>query len=169
MPQSGSNDEHVIFHPARWAPGFARVKLQMGVMNRFLLGMVCAGVAVAAVAADLKSPDSVKSGLRQLAGEYRDMSRKVTAERYDRIPHDNQEFHEESESLRAAIANEPADFKTKVESALADALTASAHLADVSATHDPKQVHSALDNLATSLQSLNALFPQSVRAEIPAG
>ena len=145
----------------------------MGVMNRALPGIVCAGMAMAAaggaLAADLTSPDSVKTGLRQLVSEYGDMGRKVAKERYDRLPHDNQEFHEESQSLRAAIASEPADFRTKVEAALADALTASARLAEVSATHDPKQVQSALDNLATSLRSLNALFPESVRAEIPGG
>lgn len=149
------------------------MKSQMGVMNRALLGIVCAGMTLAAaggaLAADLKSPDSVKAGLRQLVSEYGDMGRKVAKERYDRLPHDNEEFHEESQSLRAAIANEPADFRTKVEAALTDALTASAHLAEVSASHDPKQVHSALDNLALTLRSLNALFPESVRAEIPAG
>lgn len=140
-------------------------------MNRFLLGILWIGTTVvtagAALADDLKALDSARTGLRKLVGEYRDMSRKVKAERYDRLPHDNQEFQEESESLRAAISKEPADFKAKVESALATALTASAHLADVSATRDQKQMRSALDDLAISLRSLNALFPESVRAEVP--
>ena len=141
----------------------------MGVVNRFVLGVVWVGMTVAiagvAFAGDLKSPDSIRAAWRKLVAEYADMGRKVVAERYDRLPHDDQEFQEESAALRVAIANEPADFRTSVESGIARALTASTHLAEVSATHDQKQVQSALDDLANSLQSLNALFPPSVRLE----
>ena len=141
----------------------------MGAMIRFLRGIVWVGIAVGAaastLASDLKSPDSVKTGLHKLAAEYGDMGRKLAAERYDRLPHESQEFQEGSEALRAAIANEPADFRVKVESALEKTLTASTHVADVSATHDKKQVESALESLATLLRSLNALFPDSLRVE----
>ena len=138
--------------------------------NHFLrLIMLGASLALAAVAptfaADLKSPDSVKMGLRILAGVYGDMDRKLAADQYDRLPHENQEFQEGSGALRDAVANESADFKAKVESTLRSALAASTHVADVSATHDKKQVKSALDNLATSLRALNALFPDGLRAE----
>ena len=138
-------------------------------MNRFLCVMILAGVAVAAAAetfaADLRSPDRVKVALSKLAREYSDMQRKLAADRYDRLPHENQEFQEESGALREAIANEPADFKTTVQSVLERTLTASNRVADVSATHDKKQVESALESLATSLRSLNALFPESLRVE----
>ena len=140
----------------------------MGARFPFLRGIVCVGLTVGAAstfASDLKSPDSVKMGLHKLAAEYGDMGRKLAAERYDRLPHENQEFQEDSEALRAAIANEPADFRAKVESALERTLTASAHVADVSATHDKKQVESALESVATLLRSLNALFPESLRVE----
>lgn len=141
----------------------------MGPVNRFLRGIICVGMMLGAVsgayAADLKSPDAVKMGLRKLAAEYGDMERKLAAERYDRLPHESQEFQEESGVLREAIANEPADFKAKVESTLESTLTASAHVADVSATHDKKQVQPALESLAAMLRSLNALFPESLRAE----
>ena len=135
----------------------------------FLRGIVWVGLTVGAAAStfasDLKSPDSVKMGLHKLAAEYGDMGRKLAAERYDRLPHENQEFQEGSEALRTAIANEPADFKAKVESALERTLTASAHVADVSATHDKRQVESALQSVAALLRSLNALFPESLRVE----
>jgi hypothetical protein len=123
------------------------------------------GASASTFASDLKSPDSVKTGLHKLAAEYGDMSRKLAAERYDRLPHENQELQEDSESLRAAIASEPPDFRARVESALQRALTASAHVADVSTTHDKQQVESALDSLATLLRSLNALFPENLRVE----
>jgi hypothetical protein len=138
-------------------------------MNRFLCVMILAGVAVGVAAgtfaADLKSPDLVKAALSKLAREYSDMQRKLAADRYDRLPHENQEFQEESGALREAIANEPADFKTTVQSVLERTLTASTQVADVSATHDKKQVESALESLVTSLRSLNALFPESLRVE----
>ena len=138
-------------------------------MNRFLCVMILAGVAVGVAAgtfaADLKSPDGVKVALGKLAREYSDMQRKLAADRYDRLPHENQEFQEESGALRDAIANEPADFKATVQSVLERALTASTRVADVSATHNKKQVESALESLATSLRSLNALFPESLRVE----
>ena len=141
----------------------------MSVTYRVLRGILWIGMTVGAAAgtfaSDLKSPDGVKTGLHELAKEYSDMGRKVASERYDRLPKDNREFHEESATLRDAIANEPADFKSRVAAALESALTASGHLADVSATHDKKQVESALESLATSLTSLNALFPESVRSE----
>lgn len=141
----------------------------MGPVNRFLRGIICAGLAVGAatgsLAADLKSPDAIKMGLRKLAAEYGDMERKLAAERYDRLPHESQEFQEESGVLREAIANEPADFKAKVESTLESTLTASARVSEVSATHDKKQVESALESLAALLRSLNTLFPESLRVE----
>ena len=138
-------------------------------MSRFLREIVWFSLAAVFVtvasAGDLKSPDSVKAGLHKLAAEYGDMDRKLSAERYDRLPHENQEFQEESGLLRAAIASEPADFRANVESALEKTLTAAAHVADVSATHDKQQVGAALESLATLLRSLNALFPESVRVE----
>lgn len=123
------------------------------------------GIATTTFAGDLKSPDAVKAGLYKLAAEYGDMDRKLAAERYDRLPHENEEFQEESQALRTAVANEPAEFKAKVESALQSTLTAATHVADVSATHDKGQVSTALENLSTLLKSLNALFPDNLRTE----
>lgn len=137
--------------------------------NRFFHGFLWIGLAMGAAtgsfADELKSPDAVKMGLHKLASEYGDMDRKLAAQRYDRLPHENEEFQEESATLRDAIADEPAEFKAKVESALQGALAAATHVADVSATHDKKQVTVALENLATLLKSLNALFPETLRSE----
>jgi hypothetical protein len=141
-----------MVHPRQFLQVFFWISLTMG-------------AAAAALAGDLKSPDTVKTGLYKLAAEYDDMDRKLAAERYDRLPHENQEFQEESQLLRTAVANEPAEFKGRVESALQSALTAATHVADVSATHDKGQVTAALENLSTLLQSLNALFPENLRTE----
>ena len=121
--------------------------------------------ASAAFAADLQSPDSVKMGLHILAGVYGDMDRKLAAEQYDRLPHENQEFQEGSGALRDAVAHEPASFKGKVEATLKDTLAAAQKVADTSKTHDKARVSAALGALATSMKTLNALFPAPLRAE----
>ena len=134
-------------------------------LKNLLLVALTMGIATPTFAGDLKSPDAVKAGLYKLAAEYGDMDRKLVAERYDRLPHENDEFQEESQALRTAVANEPAEFKAKVESTLQSALTAATHVAQVSATHDKGQVSAALENLSTQLKSLNALFPENLRTE----
>ena len=121
--------------------------------------------AATAAAAEPKSPAAVNMGLKILAGVYGDMDRKLTAGQYDRLPHENQEFQEGSGALKDAIANEPADFKTKVEATLKTTLSAATHVADASASHDQSKVKAALDVLATALRNLNALFPENLRAE----
>jgi len=120
-------------------------------------------VGVTASAADLKSPELVKTSLRIFAGVYADMSRKLAAQQYDRLPHENQEFQEGAQAMRDAIAGEPAAFKAKVEPVLATTLAASAHVADVSKSHDAGQVTAALGALADRMKELNALFPEGLR------
>ncbi|MBV8577191.1 MAG: FIVAR domain-containing protein [Acetobacteraceae bacterium] len=120
---------------------------------------------VAASSADLKSPDMVKMGLRILAGVYGDMDRKLAANQYDRLPHENEEFQEGSGALRDAVANEPSAFKTKSKAALDEALANANRVAEASKSHDKAQVQAALHALAQSLTKLNALFPESLRAE----
>src|SRR5215469_13402885 len=92
---------------------------------RFVIASLLASFAtVTAMAADLQSPEMVKTGLHILAGVYGDMDRKLAAGMYDRLPHENQEFQEGSGALRDAVAHEPAAFKDKVEAALQDSLAA---------------------------------------------
>ena len=117
------------------------------------------------LAAEPQSPDMVKTGLHILAGIYGDMDRKLTAEQYDRLPHENQEFQEGSGALRDAVAHDPAAFKDKVEAALKDCLAAAQKVADESKSHDKSKVSAALASLATSMKALNALFPAALRSE----
>ena len=139
-------------------------------MFRTLASLVITGlsaslVAAAALAADLQSPDMVKMGLHILAGVYGDMDRKLAAGQYERLPHENQEFQEGSGALRDAVAHEPAPFKQNVAATLKDTLAAAQKVADTSKTHDKAQVSAALAALASSMKTLNALFPAPLRAE----
>ena len=130
-----------------------------------LAGAISLASTLSASSAELKSPDMVKMGLRILAGVYGDMDRKLAADQYDRLPHENQEFQEGSGALRDAVAHEPREFKGHVKSALDKTLADANQVAQASKSHDKAQVQAALHSLAESLTALNALFPEALRAE----
>jgi hypothetical protein len=123
------------------------------------------GSVPVARAMEPKSAEQVLTALRILASVYADMDAKLKNQQFDRLPHENQEFQDGSGAMRDAIANEPADFKAKVQSSLDQTLAAAQHVADVSKSHDAAQVKSAIDALAASMRTLNGMFPEPVRAE----
>src|SRR6185437_6707756 len=133
--------------------------LRLATLLRPLASALVLCLSLPTFAAEPQSPDMVKNGLHILAGIYGDMDRKLAAGQYDRLPHENQEFQEGSGALRDAVAKEPTAFKSKVEATLADTLAAAQKVADTSKSHDKTQVSAALAALATSMKTLNALFP----------
>jgi len=116
-------------------------------------------------ATELKAPEQVHMALRILASVYADMEAKVKNQQFDRLPHENQEFQDGSGAMRDAIADEPADFKARVQASLEKTLAAAQHVADSSKSHDAMQVKSAIDALAASMRTLNGMFPEPLRAE----
>ena len=116
-------------------------------------------------ATELKAPEQIHMALRILASVYADMGAKLKSQQFDRLPHENQEFQDGSGAMRDAIADEPADFRAKVQASLEKALTAAQHVADARKSHDAMQVTSAIDALATSMRTLNDMFPEALRAE----
>ena len=130
-----------------------------------LLGSLALAAAQSAGGAEPQAPDQVHTALRILASVYADMESKLPSHQFDRLPHENMEFHEASGAMRDAMTNEPADYKAKVLAALETAVTASQNVADTSKTHDATKVQESLDALATSMRTLNSLFPKALRAE----
>jgi hypothetical protein len=130
-----------------------------------LVGGLALAAAQGAAGAEPQSPDQVHTALRILASVYADMESKLPSQQYDRIPHENMEFHEASGAMRDAMTNEPTDYKAKVLAALDAAVNASQNVADTSKTHDAAKVRTALDALVASMRSLNGLFPEALRAE----
>jgi hypothetical protein len=124
-------------------------------------GTMLAGMAVHA--ADLKAPDQVKNALRILAYVQADMSSKLPTKRYDRLPHENEEFQEAAVPMRESVANEPAAFKAKLEAQLSKALAAANNVAEVSKTNDEARITAAVSAVADALKPLNELFPESLR------
>lgn len=116
-----------------------------------------------AAAAELKSPDQVKNGLRILAYVQADMSSKLPTKSYNRLPHENEEFQEAAVPMREAVAAEPAALKARVDTLLTKAQAAANHVAEVSKTNDEAQIKAAVQAVAEALQPLYALFPEALR------
>jgi hypothetical protein len=123
------------------------------------------GGAHVARAAEPKSPEQVHTALRILASVYADMDAKLKNQQFDRLPHENQEFQDGSGAMRDAVADESAHFKAKILATLQTTLAAAQRVADSSKGHDAAQVKAAIDALAASMRTLNALFPEALRAE----
>jgi azurin len=130
-----------------------------------LVGSLALAAARGAAGAEPQSPEQVHTALRILASVYADMESKLPSQQFDRIPHENMEFHEASGAMRDAMEKEPADYKAKVLAALDKAVNDSQNVADTSKTHDAAKVRAALDVLIVSMRSLNGLFPETLRAE----
>lgn len=136
------------------------IKLFVGLMAS--LGIASLNITPL-MAADLKSPDAVKTGLRLFLQVEDDMNRKISGKNYDRLPHENQEFQEAVGVVRQGIAQEPADFKSKVEPLLQKVSDASANVAKLSGTHDDTQLNTALKQVTEAATAVIVMFPESVR------
>jgi len=116
--------------------------------------------------AQLKSPDDVKRGLLLLVQVSNDFKRQIGAKRFERVPHENMEYMEASEALRAAVKDEPADFKAKVETRLKAAVAAYQKVSDMSATTpDVDKLMAEHAKAVTAMNSLFDLFPADLRPD----
>src|SRR5438094_10394686 len=94
------------------------------------IGLALAGPIFAA---QLKSPDDVKTALKLLVQVSNDFKRQINNKNFARVPHEFMEYTEAADALRGAIKNEPADFKNKVETRLKAAVAAYQKVSDMSA------------------------------------
>jgi hypothetical protein len=136
----------------------------------FVTGSVIALSAVLAMAlstlasaAALKSPEQVRNALRMLAYVQGDMKSKLENKTYSRLPHENQEFQEAAEPMRASVANESVAFRKKVEKQLVIATRAAKQVAELSSTNDDAKIAAAVAAVDAALQPLNKLFPAELR------
>src|SRR5438105_8167949 len=83
--------------------------------------------------AQLKSPDNVKTGLKLLVQVSNDFKRQITSKNFARLPHEYEEYTQAADALRSAIKDEPASFKSKVETKLKAAVAAAQKVSDMSA------------------------------------
>ena len=132
-----------------------------------LLADIAMALLVASpLAAQLKSPDDVKTALRLLVQVSNDFKRQITAKNFARVPHENMEYHEAADALRAAVKDEPAAFKSKAETRLNAAVAAYQKISDMSATTpDADKLMAEHAKAVTAMNALFDLFPADLRPD----
>ena len=124
------------------------------------------------VAAQLKSPDDVKTGLKLLVQVSNDFKRQITAKNFPRIPREFKEYTESADAVRTAIKDEPAAFKAKVETRLKVAVAAFQKVSDMSSNApDADKLMAEHAKAVTAMNALFELFPPELRPDpnAPAG
>ena len=123
-------------------------------------------LAAPILAAQLKSPDTVKTALRLLVQVSNDFKRQIMNNNFARVPHEYMEYTEAADALRLGIKDEPADFKTKVETRLKAAVAAYQKISDMSAkatSPDPLMAEHA--KAVTAMNAVFDLFPANMRPD----
>ena len=117
-------------------------------------------------AAQLKSPDDVKTALRLLVQVSNDFKRQITAKNFARIPHEYMEYTESADALRSAIKDEPAPFKNKVETKLKAAVAAYKKISDMSANNpDADKLMAEHSKAVAAMNAVFDLFPSDLRPD----
>jgi hypothetical protein len=123
-------------------------------------------VMASIVAAQLKSPDDVKTGLRLLMQVSNDFKRQITAKNFARVPREFKEYTESADAVRTAVKDEPAAFKAKVETRLKAAVAAYQKVSDMSAnTPDVDKLMAEHGRAVAAMNAVFELFPADLRPD----
>ena len=117
-------------------------------------------------AAQLKSPDDVKTALKLLVQVSNDFKRQIGNKNFARVPHEYMEYTEAADALRSGIKNEPSDFKVRVETRLKAAVTAYQKISDMSANAtDADKLMAEHSKAVTAMNAVFDLFPADYRPD----
>lgn len=131
-----------------------------------LMSIALSLVVAFPVLAQLKSPDDVKRGLLLLVQVSNDFKRQIQAKRFERVPHENMEYMEAAEAMRAAVKDEPANFKAKVETRLKAAVAAYQKVSDMSSTtQDVDKLMAEHAKAVAAMNKLIDLFPADLHPD----
>jgi len=119
--------------------------------------------AVAAAQTALKSPQSIKTGLRILNQVVGHTGRLIDAKNYDIVPREQQELDAGAALLHEAIAGEPASFKAKVGPLIDEAVRAGGAMGAAAKAHDDAKLATTHDGLAAAVKSVIEQFPEDLR------
>jgi hypothetical protein len=124
------------------------------------------GVLVSPLAAQLKTPDDVKTALRLMVQVSNDFKRQITNKNFNRVPHEYMEYTEAADAVRSAIKSEPTDFKARVETRLKAAVSAAQRVSDMSATAtDADKLMAEQNKAVTAMNAVFELFPADLRPD----
>lgn len=131
-----------------------------------LLKTLAAGsllLAFVPFAVALQAPKSVTAALRVLNQVVGHTGRLVQSKDYKNVGGEHGEFTEGAAMLREALRGEPAEFNAKVESALAQAIEASAALGKIADSGDADKTAAAHADFTAKVKTVVELFPEDVR------
>lgn len=138
-------------------------------LRKYLLALLAGAALVLSApfvqAQELKNADQIGYTLKLITHVSNDFLRQVERKTFDRIGHENEEFHEASEALEKAVANESPELKQKVTAALKDAVAAGDAVAAKASTNDEAVLRAAHSEFAKKITALDALFPAAMRPE----
>jgi hypothetical protein len=117
---------------------------------------------VSSAPAELQAPKSVSAGLRVLNQVVGHTGRLIASKDYDKVGGEHGEFTEGAAMLREAVEHEPADFKTRVNTAL-DAAVRSSEEMGRTAAKDGAKAGAAHDDFAAKVKAVLDLFPEDLR------
>lgn len=125
------------------------------------------GAAVCAQTA-FRAPESIKVGLSVMSQVVENTGRLIAAGRYDQLPAQSSEFEAGMTSLQQGLGDQPSQLRKTIEPMLARARVAASAMSEAVASHRDSMLPIAHDQLADAVQSIIALFPESLRPP-PAG
>jgi hypothetical protein len=124
------------------------------------------GLLVSPLAAQLKTPDDVKTALRLMVQVSNDFKRQITNKNFNRVPHEYMEYTEAADAVRSAIKSEPPDFKARVETRLKAAVSVAQRVSDLSATAtDADKLMAEQNKAVTTMNTVFELFPADLRPD----
>ena len=138
-----------------------------GLFKSMLLAASCCLLLAAspAGAADLKSPDDIKTCLRILMQVTNDFERQIDRQTYQRLAHENMEFTEGVEALNDTLAGEDAGLRDSVTPAIQKAADAAQHVADLRDSNDEGKLRAAQADMVTAVKAVFAFFPEDLRPD----
>jgi len=112
-----------------------------------------------------KSPESIKTGLRIMNQVVGHTGRLIAAKNYDQLPREGQEFEQGLAVLNEGIANESADFKTKIGPLLAKARVAANAMSEAAQTHNESMLSLTHEQFAAAVKAVTDMFPEEMRPQ----
>jgi hypothetical protein len=137
-----------------------------GVKRLGVLAAACGvslALAMPSLAAGVKSPDRVKSGLLAMTQTVADTNQLIAAKSYGEIGREGEEFAAGVGVLRKALLDERAALRSEVNPLLSKAVAAADRLTSAGKSQDEAKITAAHRALAGAVEAVVKEFPEDVR------
>jgi hypothetical protein len=125
--------------------------------------------AGASAQSTLKSPQTVKTGLRILNQVVGHTGRLIASKNFEQVPRAAVEFTDGVAVLREGLAGEPAAFKAKVDPLIDTALKASSAMGEAAKAGNEAALNSMQEKFASAVNAVVEAFPEDLRPQLRPG